>query len=405
MHLIYRKRGNVGMNTITISTENKETYSAISNLFIDHYMTDANGEYVKIYLYLVRLMQGNSAITIANIADHFNLTESDICRAIKYWISKDVLKLNYDGGGKLKGIVLLPLRSPSDNMLFSEDDISILNLNTIKSNNQTLDNKYIDSKKTDAKRISNDVTVTNKSSSNNHSNVIALTVPLKPSYSKNDVTNKMHDDNFSDIIFQMEAFFNRTLTWKDTETLMYIYDTLNFSVDLIECLIEYCASQNVTTSRYMEAVAIAWFEDGVKDRTEAKKHTNRFNPVLKVVYKYLGINRSMPTNIETTYINTWCKDYGYDARIVEEACNRAVTLKPSSANFAYINAIIDNWHKNNVKNLDDIKELDKDFANNKAKKNLEAVAPKISTFGNFKQTKMDDAIDEMEKLLLKEVNK
>ena len=62
------------MKTITISTENSETYSSISNFFIDYYMTDANGEFVKVYLYLARLLGSNSKVTVADIADHFNLT-------------------------------------------------------------------------------------------------------------------------------------------------------------------------------------------------------------------------------------------------------------------------------------------------------------------------------------------
>ena len=83
------------MKTITISTENSETYSSISNFFIDYYMTDANGEFVKVYLYLIRLLNSRQQISIAEIADHFNLIEKDICRAIKYWVSKDVLRLSF----------------------------------------------------------------------------------------------------------------------------------------------------------------------------------------------------------------------------------------------------------------------------------------------------------------------
>ena len=81
------------MDTITITTKNKETYSAVSDFFIDYYMTDANGEFVKIYLYLVRLLHSGNAVTVAGIADHFNLTEKDICRAVKYWIKQGVLQL------------------------------------------------------------------------------------------------------------------------------------------------------------------------------------------------------------------------------------------------------------------------------------------------------------------------
>ena len=118
------------MKTITISTENCETYSSISNFFIDYYMTEANGEFVKVYLYLVRLLNTNSSITVAAIADHFNLTENDICRAIKYWISRDVLKLNYDGKGHLRGIVLLPLHAPSIDLKMETDAVSILRIDT-----------------------------------------------------------------------------------------------------------------------------------------------------------------------------------------------------------------------------------------------------------------------------------
>ena len=41
------------MNYITITSEKNETYSSISNFFIDYYMTSANGDFVKVYLYLV----------------------------------------------------------------------------------------------------------------------------------------------------------------------------------------------------------------------------------------------------------------------------------------------------------------------------------------------------------------
>ena len=117
------------MDYITISTESKETFSLISNHFIDYYMTDANGEFVKVYLYLVRLMSSKSPVSVAGIADHFNLTEKDICRAIRYWISEDVLRLEYDASGHLTGITLLPLHEKdkkTDDASLSLDSISLL---------------------------------------------------------------------------------------------------------------------------------------------------------------------------------------------------------------------------------------------------------------------------------------
>ena len=117
------------MGYITISTESKETFSLISNYFIDYYMTEANGEFVKVYLYLVRLLSSKSPVSVADIADHFNLTEKDICRAIRYWISEDVLRLDYDSAGRLTGITLLPLHereTANAEASLSMDSISLL---------------------------------------------------------------------------------------------------------------------------------------------------------------------------------------------------------------------------------------------------------------------------------------
>ena len=52
----------------------------VANEFIDRYMAVANGEYVKVYLYLLR--HDGREITVGEIADALNHTESDVKRAI-----------------------------------------------------------------------------------------------------------------------------------------------------------------------------------------------------------------------------------------------------------------------------------------------------------------------------------
>ena len=64
--------------------------TAVSNEFIDRYMTAANGEYVKVYLYLLR--HGEEAVTVSSIADALNHTESDVRRALSYWKEAGVLE-------------------------------------------------------------------------------------------------------------------------------------------------------------------------------------------------------------------------------------------------------------------------------------------------------------------------
>ncbi|MBQ4231733.1 MAG: DNA replication protein DnaD, partial [Lachnospiraceae bacterium] len=73
------------MTSIKISNPYSIDSISISNTFIDYYMPPANGEFVKVYLYLLRAANSNYSPTIADMADALSHTESDILRALKYW--------------------------------------------------------------------------------------------------------------------------------------------------------------------------------------------------------------------------------------------------------------------------------------------------------------------------------
>ena len=68
----------------------------VSNRFIDEYMAEANDAQLKIYLYLLRMMNAGRTFSISGIADAFNHTEKDVMRALKYWEKCKVLSLEYD---------------------------------------------------------------------------------------------------------------------------------------------------------------------------------------------------------------------------------------------------------------------------------------------------------------------
>lgn len=63
--------------------------TAVANEFIDRYMASANGEYVKVYLYVLRHSTGQ--ISVEQIADFLGGTESDVRRALTYWKKLGVL--------------------------------------------------------------------------------------------------------------------------------------------------------------------------------------------------------------------------------------------------------------------------------------------------------------------------
>lgn len=387
------------MKTITISTENSETYSSISNFFIDYYMTDANGEFVKIYLYLVRLLQHGNPVTVAQIADHFNLTENDICRAIRYWISRDVLRFKYDDNKRLSGIVLLPLHAPATDMDLGIDAVTLL-----KSDASDLE----DNTKNEVIYAEKNILDNNATNGNIKAPVSQTKqVPDVPVFTKKAIEAKLRDEEWEDLTFQLETYFARPLSNNEINSLMYIHDSLGFSVDLMEYLFEYCLTLGKKSVKYAQAVAIEWYKDDIKNRQTAKENYTATNGMIKLVYKELGINnRTCPTQAELAFVKTWSNDYAMTPELIQLACQKAILSKPNSANFKYVNGIIESWHKNNVKTISDVDELDKTFvAKINAKTNSTKQPSNVSSFNNFKQTKLDAQLDEMEELLLNEVNR
>ena len=74
------------MVNIEILRDYTYTDTIVPNEFIDFFMPEANGEFVKVYLYLLRSMQSHaSKCTISSIADCFNNTEVDVILDICYW--------------------------------------------------------------------------------------------------------------------------------------------------------------------------------------------------------------------------------------------------------------------------------------------------------------------------------
>ena len=76
----------------------------VQNTFIDRYMAAANGEYVKVYLLLLRLA-GTRELTVSEIADRLDITEKDVMRALSYWENAGLIRLSRQGGDLAEMII------------------------------------------------------------------------------------------------------------------------------------------------------------------------------------------------------------------------------------------------------------------------------------------------------------
>ncbi len=329
-----------------------EEFTFISNSFLDFYMPSANGEFVKIYLYLLRHASGKgTALNLSSIADAFNCTEADIQRALRYWKNCGVLDIVFDGSGNLGEIVF---HSP-------------------KEKQDSLNETAVTAEKT----VSADFSLT----------------PDKVKELKN-------NSEVRQLLFIAEQYLGKNLSPTDMQTLLYLYDEVKLSSDLLEYLIEYCVSKGSTSMAYIKKVGLAWAEQNITTVTEAKEETNLYNKNYFTILRAFGIKNRNPLDKEIQYMNLWLNQYGFTLEIISEACNRTV-LATGKASFSYADSILESWFKKGVHHLSDIDALDQSFQQKKAAKTTASKpqpAPSKNKFNNFHQRNYNMA--ELEKQLL-----
>lgn len=371
------------MKTIAITSENGETFSSISNFFIDYHMTQANGEFVKIYLYMVRLLQSNHSISIQDIADHFQCTQKDICRAIRYWVDRDLLRLEYNQNNELIGITIMNLMPPEQ----PEESDANSGLDLLHQPEPSVKVYPIPQTRKPEPAMSK---------------MPEEPIPSKKTYSASQLHALEKDTEMENILYQFEMYCGHTPTPSEFQTLLYIYEQLHFPAELLEYLIEYCASLEHTSHRYMEKVAIDWFTREIQTAEQAKQETAAYHALNAAISKELGLSRVL-TPTELRYINTWKNDYAFQQDIIIEACQRASA--DNKINFRYINGILTNWHECNVTCLDDIKKLDRQHMEKRKTSAKQPAGRKVQTipFNDFNQRDYDN--QELENFFIKEVQK
>lgn len=385
------------MADIHLYTDSSSQLTSVSNIFIDEFMPDANGEFVKVYLYLLRCIGSNAQnCTISAIADLFMHTDKDILRALRYWEKQGVLTLDYDAEGAVCGIHFMDLNAGAGGV-GSAGAVAEVGSNTGKAamseNGITQSNGGIGTAQADG--VQADVSQTSADSATKTN-----AKPARKEYSLDDIKNFRKNPDISELFFIIEAYLKHPLSSTGTNTVLYWYDELSFTTELIDYLVEYCISKGHSSFRYMDKVALGWAESKITTVEQAKENTAAHSQIYYSVMKALGISGRNLVESEMEYIRKWTKDYAFDNSIILDACKRTITATHQPS-FEYTDSILTNWKKNNVHTIEDIKRLDDAFSKSKKLKLNTTDSDsqvKRNKFNNFSQRKQD--YDQLEKLLL-----
>ncbi len=409
------------MTAINISSDIATSFTTVSDIFIDQYMPKANGEFVKVYLYLLRATGSGAGIaTISEIADHFSNTEADIIRALNYWASEGILQLQTGADGQIIGVNLCSLSvsgmqaAQSNIQSAVADNAAQNNLQNGVVNNATQNNLQNSVVNNAAQNIS---TVNTRM----HDSVVEKLKSQTPDkaassqkeYTLDEIKEFRKNPDISELFFIIETYLKHTLSSTDTNMVLYWLDELHFSTDLVEYLVEYCITKGHSSLRYMNKVALGWADAGIKTVDQAKDDAAAHSQIYYSVMKALGITGRNLVDSEVSLINKWVGEYGFDIELVKAACSKTISAiqKPS---FEYTDSILANWRKKDVHTLKDVEVLDANFAKaNKASATGSSQStnaangsskPKSNNsssknkFNNFNQRNND--YDKLEKLFL-----
>ncbi len=357
------------MTAINISSDIATSFTTVSDIFIDQYMPKANGEFVKVYLYLLRATGSGAGIaTISEIADHFSNTEADIIRALNYWASEGILQLQSGADGQIMGINLCSLSvsgmhaAQSNIQSAVADNAAQNNLQNSVVNNATQNNLQNGVVNNAAQNISTaDIRMQDSVVEKLKSQTTDKASSSQKEYTLDEIKEFRKNPDISELFFIIETYLKHTLSSTDTNMVLYWLDELHFSTDLVEYLVEYCITKGHSSLRYMNKVALGWADAGIKTVDQAKDDAAAHSQIYYSVMKALGITGRNLVDSEVSLINKWVGEYGFDIELVKAACSKTISAiqKPS---FEYTDSILANWRKKDVHTLKDVEVLDANFA-------------------------------------------
>lgn len=338
------------MKKLTLKNCRQENALLLDYEFIDHYMPEANGEYVKVYLLLLRCQASpNRELTISGIADILDDTEKDVIRALKYWKKQGLL--DYE---------------------ITEEAAS-------------------SAPRADAQAPE------------------AADAQGQAAPSPENVTRFRNRKELKELLFVAEQYLGKTLSTTDMKTITYFYDELGMSTDLIEYLIEYCVENGHKSMHYIQKVALSWADRKIRTPEEAKQSAAFYSKSCYGVLKAFGITGRSPAASELAYIQRWSGEYGFSDELILEACNRTMNSihQPS---FDYAESILKSWLEGGAKNRKDVEALDLAYQKEKlerkekrqgrsASSSAETPKPARNRFNNFEGRTYEDMEDLTRRLI------
>lgn len=276
------------------------SYTNLPDIFITEYLSEASGDFIKVYLYIIFLSKYNKDIKINDLSKKIALPFNVIQDALKYWEEAGVITK------KGTGYIVNNLQEVELNKLYSP----------------------------------------------------------KVQVSKESVQNMQKDKSRSHAIEAINNnFFQGIMSPSWYGDIDLWFKKFGFDEEVMIALFGYCFEKSALHRNYVKAVAEAWHSYNIKTFAELDEYyenQEKMNKIKKSISKKLGLNRNL-TQYEEAYIEKWIQEYKYNLEIIDLALKK--TTSKSNPNFDYIDKMITDWHDRNLASSEDVKTYLLEFKN------------------------------------------
>ncbi|WP_123054879.1 DnaD domain protein [Clostridium sp. JN-1] len=211
---------------------------------------------------------------------------------------------------------------------------------------------------------------------------------------------ELNKNSTKDMLQDIEKLLSRPLSSKEMTMYISWLKDFNFSPEIILLLIQYCASKGKNDYRYIEKVAISWYDSKIKTIDDAqsfiKRNEDRWIKIKKVL-NYLGIKDAAIMKPQEDMLDKWITSFNFPVNVICKACEICFQ-RINKSDFKYIDAILSNWYNEGIKTLEDVYKKDKKKAFIKNNSKFKSTKNNSGTFNNFEQR--DYNFNDLEKKLL-----
>lgn len=262
----------------------------VENIFINEYMPQAPGDYVKVYLYGLLYSGNGEAMTEKQMSRQLGMPGEKIDQAWAYWERQGLVSRTSSDGTDGYDICFRQMRS----LMYGRD------MSAGAAREKTEEAEAAD---------------------------------------------VLGSDRLKNLLDEMENLLGKTFSPRETKEIFSWAEEIGATDDIILGAASYCAEKGKTGINYISKVIRQWTDDGLLTKKDIKEHLDKIEArsgLQRQILNSLGLNRGA-TAAEKEMIDRWFDQLHFNQERVMEACARASFI--SSPNLRYVNKVLENWYE------------------------------------------------------------